>query len=159
MICHNNYLVVMKRFTFINKSYVAPQIKGGRCNIAKQATKSGEPIVMTSLVTVGSKITMSSDGKYIEIGDDISVVKVYAQLNFALSTEARGTLAIRRKNSNGDAMVGIAMDSGNVFTVSTLVILNVSKGDQIYLATTEDAVLNPSSGGGLRSGLIVEKIA
>lgn len=149
----------MKDLYFLNKSYVAPQIKGGRCNIAKQVTKSGEPIVMTSLVTVGSKITMSSDGKYIEIGDDISVVKVYAQLNFALSSEARGTLAIRRKNSNGDTMVGIAMDSGNVFTVSTLIILNVSKGDKIYLATTEDAFLNHSTGGGLRSGLIVEKIA
>lgn len=149
----------MKDLYFLNKSYVAPQIKGGRCNIAKQVTKSGEPIVMTSLVTVGSKITMSSDGKYIEIGDDISVVKVYAQLNFSLSSEARGTLAIRRKNSNGDTMVGIAMDSGKVFTVSTLIILNVSKGDKIYLATTEDAFLNPSTGGGLRSGLIVEKIA
>lgn len=149
----------MRRFTLINKSYIAPQIKGVRCNVAKQATKSGEPIVMTSLVTVGSQITMSSDGKYIVIGDDISVVNVYAQLNFALSSGARGTLAIRRKNSSGDAMVGIAMDSGNVFTVSTSIMLNVSKGDQIYLVTIEDAVLNPSTGGGLRSGLIVEKIA
>ncbi len=149
----------MKDLYFLNKNYIAPQIKGARCNVTKQATKSGEPIVMTSLVTVGSQITMSSDGKYIVIGNGISVVKVYAQLNFVLSSEARGTLAIRRKNSNGDTMVGIAMDSGNVFTVSASIILNVSKGDQIYLATTEDAVLNPFNGGGLRSGLIVEKIA
>ena len=149
----------MKDLYFLNKNYIAPQIKGARCNVTKQATKSGEPIVMTSLVTVGSQITMSSDGKYIVIGNGISVVKVYAQLNFVLSSEARGTLAIRRKNSNGDTMVGIAMDSGNVFTVSASIILNVSKGDQIYLATTEDAVLNPFNGGGLISGLIVEKIA
>lgn len=159
MIYHNNYLAVMRRFTLINKSYIAPQIRAGRNNVVKQSTVAGEPIPLSSYFKYGDQLTPSSDGKYIVIGENIKVVRITGQLHFSLNDTKCG-LAIRVLKTDGVVqMVGCSYGDGTTYTSNLIVVLEVEKGDQIYIATTSDSVINPSNGGGFRSYLIVEKIA
>lgn len=150
----------MKDFYFYNKNY-KQQIKAGRNNTVKHSAKAGEPIPLTSSYTLGDKLTLSSDGKYIVVGDDVSVVELYAQVHFTSSNATSCGLAIRkiRASNSSDDMIAIAYGTGTSFTVSTRTYSNVSKGDKIYIASASDATINPSSGGGTRTALFVKKIA
>lgn len=158
MIYRNNYLAVMRRFTLINKSYIAPQIKVGRNNVTKQSTTAGKPIPLESSYTLGSKITLSSDGNYLVVGDNIKTVKITAQLHLSITDKNCG-LAIRAIRNNVEGMLGCSYGDGTNYMVNTTVIADVSTGDKIFIATTTDSVINPANGGGFRSYLMVEKIA
>ncbi len=148
----------MKDFYFVNQSYIAPQIKVGRNNVTKQSTTAGKPIQLESSYTLGSKITLSSDGNYLVIGNNIKTVKITAQLHLSITDKNCG-LAIRTIKNNVEAMLGCSYGDGTNYMVSTTVVTNVSEGDKIFIATTTDSVINPANGGGFRSYLMVEKIA
>lgn len=148
----------MKDLYFVNQSYTEPQIKVGRNNVIKQSTTAGKPIPLESSYTLGSKITLSSDGNYLVVGDNIKTVKITAQLQFAV-VDARCGLAIRAIRNNVEGMLGCSYGSGTSYTVNATVVTNVSEGDKIFIATTSDGVINASNGGGFRSYLMVEKIA
>ena len=148
----------MKDFYFVNQSYIAPQIKVGRNNVAKQSTTAGKPIPLESSYTLGSKITLSSDGNYLVVGNNIKTVKITAQLHLSITDKNCG-LAVRAIKNNVESMIGCSYGDGTNYMVSTTVVTNVSEGDKIFIATTTDSVINPSIGGGFRSYLMVEKIA
>lgn len=135
-----------------------PQIYGARNNVVKQATKSGEAIPLTGYYKIGTNITLSSDGKYIVIGDNVKAVKITSQLHFSV-TDTKCGFAIR-KNSNGTVdMIGCSYGDGTTYCANAMAVCDVKKGDKIYIATTSDTIINPSNGGGFRSYLVVEKIA
>lgn len=135
-----------------------PQIYIARNNVVKQATKTGEAIPLTGYYKIGTNITLSSDGKYIVIGDNVKVVKITSQLHFAVNDTKCG-FAIR-KNSNGTVdMIGCSYGDGTTYCVNAMAVCDVKKGDKIYIATMTDTIINPSNGGGLRSYLMVEKIS
>lgn len=135
-----------------------PQIYGARNNVVKQAIKAGEAIPLTGYYKIGTNITLSSDGKYIVIGDNVKAVKITAQLHFSV-VDTKCGFAIR-KNSNGTVdMIGCSYGDGTTYCANAMAVCDVKKGDKIYIATTSDTIINPSNGGGFRSYLVVEKIA
>ena len=137
--------------------YKTPQAKSGRNNELKKEVKAGEPIPLTSNFTIGDALTLSDDGKYIEVGNDVEVVRVTAQLQFAV-TDTRCGVAIRKVTNGESMMAGCAYGGGTSYSTNCTVLMNVSQGDQIYVASTSDAVINSTIGGGFRSYLLVEKV-
>ena len=135
-----------------------PQIYGARNNVVKQATKSGEAIPLTGYYKIGTNITLSSDGKYIVIGDNVKAVKITAQLHFSVTDNKCG-FAIRKDSGGTIDMLGCSYGDGTTYCVNAMALNDVKKGDKIYIATITDTSINPSNGGGFRSYLVVEKIA
>lgn len=149
----------MRRFTLINKSYIAPQIRAGRNNVTKQSTTAGEPIPLSTYFKCGDQLTQSSDGKYIIIKEGVKTVRITGQLHFSVN-DTRCGLAIRvLKTNDVNQMIGCAYGDGTTYTSNVVALLGVEEGDKIFIATTTDSVINPSNGGGFRSYLIVEKIS
>ena len=159
MIYHNNYLVVMKRFTMINKEFFK-QIRVGRNNVTKQAVKLGEPIPLTNTFELGKELTISEDGNYIVIGNGIECIRVTAQLHFAVSNEQVALLVkvIRSGTVGTDGTIGVTMNDGTNQCANITIVNKVSKGDKFYITTNKDTTINPATGGGFRSYLMIEKI-
>lgn len=147
----------MKKWTFINKEFFK-QIRAGRNNVIKQAVKLGEPIPLTNTFELGEELTISEDGNYIVIGDGIEYVRVTAQLHFAVTNE-QIALMIRSICSGTEGTIGVSMNDGTNQCTSMTIVSKVTKGDKFYITTNRDTIINPNSGGGFRSYLMVEKIA
>ncbi len=135
-----------------------PQIYIARNNVVKQATKSAEPIPLTGYYKIGTNITLSSDGKYIVIGNNVKAVKITSQLHFSV-TDTKCGFAIRMDSNGTGAMIGCSYGDGTTYCANARAVCDVKKGDKIYITTIGDTIINPSNGGGLRSYLMVEKIA
>ena len=150
----------MKKWTFINKDFFK-QIRAGRNNVIKQTVKKDEPIPLTSIFVLGDDITISDDGNYIIIGDGIEYVRVTAQLHFAVTNEQVALLikVIRSGTTGTDGTVAVTMNDGSNQCANVTIVNKVAKGDKFYITANKDTTINPSTGGGFRSYLMIEKIA
>lgn len=147
----------MKKWTFINKEFLK-QIRAVRNNVIKQSVKKDEPIPLTNTFELGKELTISEDGNYIVIGDGIEYVRVTAQLHFAVTNE-QIALMIRSIRSGIEGTIGVSMIDGTNQCTSMTIVSKVTKGDKFYITTNRDTTINPNSGGGFRSYLMIEKIA
>ncbi len=147
----------MRRFSFLNKDSI--QYIQARNAVEKQILKAYDPLPLELSSSLGNDLTIS-DGKYIVIGDNVSYVKITGFMQFYNSGDAISqNIQIRRLRDSTTSIVATGINYGTSITIEKIVYLYVKKGDKLFITSTKDCVLNSASTGGIRSGIIVEKIA
>lgn len=148
----------MKKFSFLNKDSI--QYIQARNAVEKQILKAYDPLPLELSSSLGNDLTISDDGKYIVIGDNVSYVKITGFMQFYSSGDAISqNIQIRRLRNSATSTVATGINYGTSITIEKIVYLYVKKGDKLFIISTKDSVLNSASTGGIRSGIIVEKIA
>lgn len=157
MIYHNNYLDLMKDLYFLNKDSI--QYIQARNAVEKQILKAYDPLPLELSSSLGNDLTISDDGKYIVIGDNVSYVKITGFMQFYSSGDAISqNIQIRRLRKSDTSTVATGINYGTSITIEKIVYLYVKKSDKLFITSNKDCVLNSASTGGIRSGIIVEKI-
>ena len=67
-------------------------------------------------------------------------------------------MMIRRDRNGTVVVVATSVGYGTNISLDKTVCMSVVKGDKIQVISNKDSVINSADTGGLRSGLIVEKI-
>lgn len=148
----------MKDLYFLNKNSI--QYIQARNTVEKQILKAYDPLPLELSSSLGNDLTISDNGKYIVIGDNVSYVKITGFIQFYNSGDAISqNIQIRRLRNSVTSIVATGINYGTSITVEKIVYLYVKKGDKLFITSTKDCVLNSASTGGVRSGIIVEKIA
>ena len=148
----------MKDYYFLNKNLI--QYIQARNTVEKQILKAYDPLPLDLSSSLGNDLTISDDGKYIAIGDNVSYVKITGFMQFYNSGDAISqNIQIRRLRNSTTSIVATGINYGTSITIEKIVYLYVKKGDKLFITSTKDCVLNSASTGGIRSGIIVEKIA
>jgi hypothetical protein len=149
----------MKKFSFLNKDLI--QYIQARNAVEKQILKAYDPLPLELSSSLGNDLTISDDGKYIVIGDNVSYVKITGFMQFYSSSgdAISQNIQIRRLRNSTSSVVATGINYGTSITVEKIVYLYVKKGDKLFITSTKNCVLNSASTGGIRSGIIVEKIA
>lgn len=148
----------MKDLYFLNKNLI--QYIQARNTVEKQILKAYDPLPLELSSSLGNDLTISDNGKYIVIGDNVSYVKITGFIQFYNSGDAISqNIQIRRLRNSVTSIVATGINYGTSITVEKIVYLYVKKGDKLFITSTKDCVLNSASTGGVRSGIIVEKIA
>lgn len=135
-----------------------PQYMFARNKNAKVNLTAYEPLPLEVSSVVGDELTLSSDGKYVVVGNDISYVRVTASLQFVSSSASSQSMMIRRERNGTVVVVATSVGYGTNISLDKTVCMSVVKGDKIQVISNKDSVINSADTGGLRSGLIVEKI-
>lgn len=135
-----------------------PQYLFARNRIEKQKITAYEPMPIELSSSIGESLSIS-DGKYIIIGSDISRIRIIASMQFVSSEVKQHNMLIRLLRDGAISTLATANVYGLNSSVEKVIYQYVRKGDKIYVTSINDVVLNSSSTGGSRSGLIVEKIA
>ena len=135
-----------------------PQYLFARNKIEKQKITAYEPMPIELSSSIGESLSIS-DGKYIIIGSDISRIRIIASMQFVSSEVKQHNMLIRLLRDGAISTLATANVYGLNSSVEKVIYQYVRKGDKIYVTSINDVVLNSSSTGGSRSGLIVEKIA
>lgn len=149
----------MKKFSFLNKDSI--QFIVAKNDTAKLSLTANEIIPIRTTMHLGNDFTVSDDGKYIVIGDNVSYVKITGFMQFYSSSGdvISQNIQIRRLRNSTSSVVATGINYGTSITVEKIVYLYVKKGDKLFITSTKNCVLNSASTGGIRSGIIVEKIA
>ena len=148
----------MKDYYFLNKNSI--QYIQARNTVEKQILKAYDPLPLELSSSLGNDLTISDNGKYIVIGDNVSYVKITGFMQFYNSGDAISqNIQIRRLRDSTTSIVATGINYGTSITIEKIVYLYVKKGDKLFITSTKDCVLNSASTGGVRSGIIVEKIA
>ena len=129
-----------------------------RNRTGKQSLTAYEPLPLELASSVGGNLTISEDGSYIVIGDNITRVRIVASLQFVSSEVKQHTMLIRLLRDGTTSTLATINVYGLSSSAEKEIYQYVRKGDKIYVTSINDVVLNSSSTGGSRSGLIVEKI-
>lgn len=152
----HTFKACMRRFRFLNKEFI--QFIIARNNTEKLSLKAQEPLPVSATTQYGENLTISDDRKYVVVGDGILFVKVTASMQFYGTSATSQTMVIRRDRNGGVSSMATANGHGISFAIEKTIIINVQKGDKLYIVSGNDCTLNSASTGGLRSGIIVEKI-
>ena len=129
-----------------------------RNRTAKQSLTAYDPLPLELASSVGGNLTISEDGGYIVIGNNITRVRIVASLQFNSSEVKQHTMLIRLLRDGTASTLATVNVYGLSSSAEKEIYQYVHKGDKIYVTSINDAVLNSTSAGGSRSGLIVEKI-
>lgn len=135
-----------------------PQYMFARNKSEKQKITAYEPMPIELSSSVGKCLSISDDGKYVVIGSGISRVRIIASLQFVSSEVKQQTILIRVKRNDETSTIATANGYGLSFSIEKSIYFYVREGDQIFVTSITDTVVNSAATGGSRSGLIVEKI-
>lgn len=135
-----------------------PQYLFARNKSEKQKITAYEPLPMELSSSVGECLSISDDNKYVVIGSGISRVRIIASLQFVSSEAKQQTMLIRLKRGDENSTLATANGYGLNFSIEKSIYSYVREGDQIFVTSITDTVVNSAATGGARSGLIVEKI-
>ena len=135
-----------------------PQYMFARNKSEKQTITAYEPLPMELSSSVGECLSISDDNKYVVIGSGISRVRIIASLQFVSSEAKQQTMLIRMKRGDAISTITTANGYGLSFSIEKSIYAYVREGDQIFVTSITDTVVNSAATGGARSGLIVEKI-
>ncbi len=148
----------MKDLYFLNKNSI--QFIVAKNNTAKLSLTANEIIPIRTTMHLGNDFTVSDDGKYVIVGKNISYVKISASIQFYSTGEPTSQAMLIRRERNGDrSSIATVNGYGLSVTVGKTVYTSVVEGDKIFISSSRDCVINSASTGGLRTELMIEKIA
>lgn len=148
----------MKKFSFLNKNSI--QFIVAKNDTAKLSLTANEIIPIRTTMHLGNDFTVSDDGKYVIVGKNISYVKISASIQFYSTGEPTSQAMLIRRERTGDrSTISTVNGYGLSVTVGKTVYTSVVEGDKIFISSSRDCVINSASTGGLRTELMIEKIA
>ena len=148
----------MKDYYFLNKDSI--QFIVAKNDTAKLSLTANEVIPIRTTMHLGNDLTVSDDGKYVIVGKNISFVKISASIQFYSTGEPTSQAMLLRRNRNKNlSTITTVSGYGLSVTVGKTVYTSVVEGDKIFISSSRDCVINSASTGGLRTELIIEKIA
>lgn len=148
----------MKKFSFLNKDSI--QFIVAKNDTAKLSLTANEIIPIRTTMHLGNDFTVSDDGKYVIVGKNISYVKISASIQFYSTGEPTSqAMLIRRERNRDRSSIATVNGYGLSVTVGKTVYTSVVEGDKIFISSSRDCVINSASTGGLRTELMIEKIA
>lgn len=148
----------MKDLYFLNKNSI--QFIVAKNDTAKLSLTANEIIPIRTTMHLGNDFTISDDGKYVIVGKNISYVKISASIQFYSTGEPTSqAMLIRRERTGNRSTISTVNGYGLSVTVGKTVYTSVVEGDKIFISSSRDCVINSASTGGLRTELMIEKIA
>lgn len=148
----------MKYYHFLNKDSI--QFIVAKNDTAKLSLTANEIIPIRTTMHLGNDFTVSDDGKYVIVGKNVSYVKISASIQFYSTGEPTSqAMLIRRERNRDRSSIATVNGYGLSVTVGKTVYTSVVEGDKIFISSSRDCVINSASTGGLRTELMIEKIA